>query len=54
MGLVEMGHDIRITEQVNDSNVFTPELVEYAVRDLGADLSGREIEAIESGEFFKD
>lgn len=52
MGLVEIGNE-RFVHETPDFNPFTEEVVREAVK-LGIDLSDREIDALESGEYFKD
>lgn len=54
LGLIEIGYDYIPQQKEVSTNVFTPEMVEHAVRELKIDLSGSEIDAMESGEFFKE
>jgi len=53
-GLVEIGNDfIPQSDEINKTICANPEFVKEALR-VGVELSGREIEAIESGEFYND
>jgi hypothetical protein len=54
-GLIEVGYDYSFKEYEDNSNVLQDsELVKSMVKDIGIELSGNEINAIESGEYFKD
>ena len=52
MGLVEIGNE-RIIYKEPEFNPFTQDVVKEAVK-MGVELSDREIDALESGEYFKD
>lgn len=52
LGLVEIGNDYIPTQETRDFNPFNSEVVKEAVK-LGIELSDREINAMESGEYFK-
>ena len=52
MGLVEIGNE-RLVHEAPSFNPFTQEVVKEAIS-MGVDLSDREIDALESGEYFKD
>lgn len=53
-GLVEIGYDYIPQESIGDANFCqTDEFVESCV-EQGIELSGNEVQAIKSGEYFKD
>ena len=54
LGLVEVGYDVEFKDTTKVSNPFeNEELIKEAVKS-GIYLSGREIEALKSGDYFKD
>lgn len=54
MGLVEIGYDYVPTESVVDSNPCANEDFVKSCLEENVELSGNEIEAIKSGEYFED
>lgn len=54
LGLVELGYDVEFKDSTKVNNPFeNEELIKEAVKS-GIYLSGREIDALKSGEYFKD
>lgn len=54
MGLVEIGYDYIPTESTPDYNPCATESFVQSCLEEGVDLTGNEIEAIKTGEYFKD
>lgn len=54
LGLVEIGYDYIPQASNKEFNVFDNDAVIKATLDAGIYLSGNEIEAMKSGEYFKD
>lgn len=54
LGLVEVGYDITFKDNTTTSNPFASEEMIRAALQSGIELSGREIDALQSGEYFKD
>lgn len=53
-GLVELGKDYVPRETEADFNPFASEEVIQGALDAGIELSGNEVDALKSGEYFKD
>lgn len=53
-GLIEMGKDAKITTVEKEFNPFETDEMIKEVIDSGADLSGGQLDALKSGELFKD
>lgn len=53
LGLTEIGNQRFVPPPAPEFNPFTEEVVREAVK-VGIELSGNEINALESGEYFKD
>lgn len=53
-GLVELGYDVEFKDSTKESNPFENEEMIKAAIESGIYLSGREIDALKSGDYFKD